>query len=217
MVLARVFSSDTLTSNGFIVVSNDFNYAIGIIKESFSGDVTIFPKPFKEQKDMLVDDVEELMESAYLTGDERLFIIKSDSYSAIVQNKLLKLLEEPPNGVKFCLLVASKAALLPTVRSRLSECEIKTKKNSELESVDFSKIDANFMFETLKKSESMSKEEAKEYLYALLQGYVNVSKKNEPYKNSQKLDIFDTAFKLLTLNTPPKIVFSALLAKVTAK
>jgi len=215
--LARVFSPDILSSNGFIVVSNDFNYAIGIIKGSFNKDVIIFPKPFKEQKDMLVDDAFELMEAAYLTGDERLFIIKSDSYSSVVQNKLLKLLEEPPRGVKFCLLVASKAALLPTVRSRLSECEIKTEKSFTQESVDFSKIDANFMFETLKKCESMSKDEAKEYLYALLQGYVNAPQKKESYRNSQKLDIFDTAFKLLTLNTPPKIVFSALLAKVTAK
>lgn len=215
--MARVFSPDILNSNGFIVISNDFNYAIGIIRDSFSKDTIIFPKPFKEQKDMLVEDVEELMESAYLTGDERLFIIKSDSYSSIVQNKLLKLLEEPPNGVKFCLLVASKAAILPTVRSRLCECKINSEKSFEQESINFLKIDANFMFETLKRCESMSKDEAKEYLYALLQGYANTPKTKESYKNSKKLDIFDTAFKLLTLNTPPKIVFSALLAKVTAK
>lgn len=215
--MARAFSPDILRSNAFYVVSNDFNHSLGIIKEAFGKDILIFPKPFKEQKDILVDDVEELMEAAYLTGDERLFIIKSDDYSAVVQNKLLKLLEEPPSGVKFCLLARSKAVLLPTVRSRLTNCTIIVKKEPLYDPIDLSRIDAAFLFETLKETESMSKEEAKEYLYALLEGYKGVKTKKEPFKNAQKLKLFDTAFKLLTLNTPPKLVFSAILAKASAK
>jgi len=201
-----------------MAVSNDFEYAIELVKNSFSGTVFVFPKPFKEQKDLLVEDVEELMESAYLTGDEeRLFVIKSENYSTIVQNKLLKLLEEPPNGIKFCLLVSSKAALLPTVRSRLSECEIKTKKIVQDISIDFSKLNAEIVFDTLKRCESLNKEEAKAYLYMLLDAYKRVPQKKEPHKNSQKLEVFDTAFKLLSLNTPPRVVFGAIFAKLTAK
>lgn len=200
------------------MVSNDFEHAFEVIKKSFEGNVFVFPKPYKEQKDLLVEDVEELMESAYLTSQEqRLFVIKSENYSTIVQNRLLKLLEEPPHGVKFCLLVASKAALLPTVRSRLSECEIKTKKIVQNISVDFSKLSAKIVFDTLKSCESLDKEEAKAYLYMLLDSYKNAPQKKEPQKNMQKLEIFDTAFKLLSLNTPPKVVFATLFAKLTAK
>jgi DNA polymerase-3 subunit delta' len=216
--LAKAFSSDIFSSNGFVVVSNDFEHAMGVIKESFAGSVHIFPKPFKEQKDLLTEDVEELMESAYLTGEEqRLFVIKSENYSTVVQNKLLKLLEEPPHGVKFCLFVASKAALLPTVRSRLSECEIKTKKIAQDISIDFSKLNAQVVFDTLKGCESLNKEEAKAYLYMLLDAYKRTTQKKEPHKNTQKLEIFDTAFKLLSLNTPPRVVFGAVFAKLTAK
>ncbi len=216
--MARAFSSDIFSFNGFVVVSNDFEYALERIKESFNGVVFVFPKPFKEQKDLLVEDVEELIESAYLTGEEsRLFVIKSENYSTIVQNKLLKLLEEPPHGVKFAILVDSKAALLPTVRSRLCECEIKTKKIAQDISIDFAKLNASIVFETLKSCESLNKEEAKAYLYMLLDAYKRLPKKKEPHKNTQKLEIFDTAFKLLSLNTPPRVVFGAVFAKLTAK
>ncbi len=216
--MARGFTTDIFSANGFVAVCNDYEHAISTVKSSFDGAVFIFPKPFKEQKDLLVEDVEELMESAYLTGeDNRLFVIKSENYSTVVQNKLLKLLEEPPNGVKFCLLVASKAALLPTVRSRLSECEIKIKKASLDISIDFAKMSAELMFETLKKCESMNKEEAKEYLYMLLDAYKKAPSKKEPLKNSQKLEIFDAAFKALGLNTSPKVVFATIFAKLTAK
>lgn len=91
--MARGFTTDIFSANGFVAVCNDYEHAISTVKSSFNGAVFIFPKPFKEQKDLLVEDVEELMESAYLTGeDNRLFIIKSENYSTVVQNKLLKLL-----------------------------------------------------------------------------------------------------------------------------
>jgi DNA polymerase-3 subunit delta' len=215
--LARIFSKDLFLSNGFIAVSNDFDSAIESIKAAFWGETLIFPRPFKEQKDILVEDIEELMEAAYLTGEDRLFIIKSDTYSVVVQNKLLKLLEEPPSGIKFCLLVGSKAALLPTVCSRLPICELKTKKNVSLEPIDLSKFSAEGMFEILKKTESMEMEEAKEYLYMLLESYKKMELKKEPLKNMQKLELFDTAFKLLSLNTPPKIIFTTLLARLSLK
>lgn len=216
--MARAFTTDIFSANGFVAVSNDYDYAIEVVKKAFDGAVFIFPKPFKEQKDLLVEDVEELMESAYLTGeDSRLFVIKSESYSTVVQNKLLKLLEEPPSGVKFCVLVSSKAALLPTVRSRLSECEIKTKKLQTQSEFDFAKLSAEALFETLKKCESMNREEAKEYLYMLLESYKNAAHKKEPLKNIHKLEIFDNAFKLLNLNTPPKVIFATLFARLSAK
>ena len=215
--MARIFSKDLFLSNGFIAVSNDFDSAIDSIKSAFDGEVLIFPKPFKEQKDILVDDIEELMEAAYLTGEERLFVLKSETYSVVVQNKLLKLLEEPPAGIKFCLLVNSKAALLPTVCSRLSICELKTKKEASLEPIDLSRFSAEGMFEILKKTESMDREEAKEYLYMLLESYKKTHPKKEPLKNTQKLELFDTAFKLLSLNTPPKVIFTTLLARLSLK
>lgn len=57
--------------------------------------------------------------------DKKLFIISGfDGASPIFQNKLLKILEEPPQGVYFLLGVTSLAPVLPTVRSRVKLLEI---------------------------------------------------------------------------------------------
>ncbi len=215
--MSREFSEGIFAANGFIVVSNNFEYAEKVLRATFKGDILVFPKPFKEQKDLLVEDVEDILEAAYLTGDDRLFVLKSDTYSPVVQNRLLKLLEEPPRGVKFAIFVESKAALLPTVRSRLLLCEIKSKETMQMEIVDFSKLKPAGLFEVLKKTEKMNKEEAREYLYAVLDAYKRVPKSKEPLKNTEKLELFDTAFRLLSLNTPPKAVFAALLTKLILK
>lgn len=57
--------------------------------------------------------------------DKKLFIISDfDGASPIFQNKLLKILEEPPQGVYFLLGVTSLSPVLPTVRSRVKLLEI---------------------------------------------------------------------------------------------
>jgi len=57
--------------------------------------------------------------------DKKLFIISDfDGASPIFQNKLLKILEEPPQGVYFLLGVTTLSPVLPTVRSRVKLLEI---------------------------------------------------------------------------------------------
>ena len=95
-----------------------------IMEESFA-DVKVFPdegkKPSVADADAIVAD------SALrpLEGDIKLYIFSHfDTASALVQNKLLKLLEEPPQGVYFLLGVTSFAPVLQTVRSRVKLLEI---------------------------------------------------------------------------------------------
>ncbi len=58
-------------------------------------------------------------------GDKKVYIIVGfDTASAVVQNKLLKSLEEPPQGVYFLLGVTSLAPILPTVKSRVKNLSI---------------------------------------------------------------------------------------------
>lgn len=57
--------------------------------------------------------------------DKKLFIISGfNDASPIFQNKLLKILEEPPQGVYFLLGVTSLSSVLPTVKSRVKLLEI---------------------------------------------------------------------------------------------
>lgn len=58
-------------------------------------------------------------------GDKKLYILLNfDSATALVQNKLLKTLEEPQEGVHFLLCASSLAPVLDTVKSRARLLEI---------------------------------------------------------------------------------------------
>ena len=70
-----------------------------------------------------VDDVRKIEDEAYLApneADSKVFILEdADEYNVQSQNALLKIIEEPPKGVKFVMTASSVGAILPTVRSRV--------------------------------------------------------------------------------------------------
>lgn len=74
---------------------------------------------------LTADDCAEIVEESTLRpveGAEKLFVLdRFHTASAIVQNKLLKLLEEPPEGVHFLLGAEAEFAVLPTVLSRVKK------------------------------------------------------------------------------------------------
>lgn len=85
---------------------------------------------FYPQKDgaVLAEDVNALIEESYLRpveSNKKIFIInKAETMNASAQNKLLKTLEEPPNGVHIILGATSEFPLLSTVKSRVKKLEI---------------------------------------------------------------------------------------------
>ena len=92
--------------------------------QSFA-DCHFFPESGKR---FSVEDAEKISEECTLKpveGDKKLFVIGDFAEAtAPAQNKLLKLLEEPPQGVYFLLATTSSYAVLPTVLSRTKKLEI---------------------------------------------------------------------------------------------
>ena len=74
-------------------------------------------------KNTTVEQVRGIENEAYLAPNEaelKVFVLDdADLYSAYTQNALLKIIEEPPENVKFILTASSRASLLATVRSRV--------------------------------------------------------------------------------------------------
>lgn len=69
-----------------------------------------------------IDDARELRDRAQrkaLTREGRIFAVFAPNMTADAQNALLKVLEEPPAGAVFFILVPSPHMLLPTLRSRM--------------------------------------------------------------------------------------------------
>ena len=94
-----------------------------LIDEDAFSDCLCFPA---EGKKLTVEDAEKIREEALLSpieGDRKVFIL-SDFAEANVQtqNKLLKLLEEPPKGVKFVLTASSAVFLFQFRRA----CDVRT-------------------------------------------------------------------------------------------
>lgn len=95
------------------------------IKSGNHPDVKIFPLKDK----LLVSDSEQIVEESFIKpifANKKIFIIKNiDNSMDSAQNKLLKILEEPPSGVFFILLCENLNLVLPTIRSRCQKHELK--------------------------------------------------------------------------------------------
>ncbi|MCH5148678.1 MAG: hypothetical protein J1G05_04880 [Clostridiales bacterium] len=95
-----------------------------ILNESYP-DLRVYPEAGKK---FMADGAAEIIEDSALRpveGDKKLYIICGfDTASALIQNKLLKSLEEPLEGIHYLLGVTSLAPVLDTVKSRVKLLEI---------------------------------------------------------------------------------------------
>ena len=104
-----------------------------IDNETFS-DCLFFPKAGEK---FMVEDAERITEESSLKpieGEKKAFVICDfDFATPAAQNKLLKLLEEPPEGVVFLLGARTAYPVLPTVLSRVKTLEISPFETAEIE------------------------------------------------------------------------------------
>lgn len=103
-------------------------------------DLIIYPK--NNKKNILVEDIKDLIDKVYLApleSDKKVFVLNNFSSATIqAQNKLLKILEEPPKNVYIIIGATNMGKVLPTIVSRckrtrltsLSENEIKLALNN---------------------------------------------------------------------------------------
>ena len=105
---------------------DDRNRPCGVCRSCRLAENGIHPdviRPEKDKKTVIsIDSVKALRRDAYVrptSGREKIYLFEhAEDLNTEGQNALLKLLEEPPEGVRFILLVPSRSALLPTVLSR---------------------------------------------------------------------------------------------------
>lgn len=88
-------------------------------------DLIIYPQ---NHKNILVEDIKNLIDNIYLApleSNKKVFILNNFSSSTIqAQNKLLKILEEPPKNSYIILNVTNTSKVLPTVLSRCKKIRL---------------------------------------------------------------------------------------------
>lgn len=126
------------TLAGFIAAAalcEEANRPCGVCKTCHLASVGTHPDidvtaPEEKKKNISVDQIDRIREIAHLTphtaSGKVLIIEQADTMNAASQNKLLKVLEEPPQNVHFILLAESSNSLLETVVSRCTVFSLST-------------------------------------------------------------------------------------------
>lgn len=183
--------------------------------ERLTGELSNYRLDVHYAEDFLIEHAKAVTKSAYIAEPSTKFIIMAAlSFNDIVQNALLKILEEPPRNIRFILIVPTKSVLLPTVLSRLPFLRRQPKAHPSLEAViSFRQFDLAAMQNFLKAHERVSKNEAK----ALLEQLCSQAVQDLGTLNLAQAQAFEDGFVLLELNGRPFLVLSALLLQFLPK
>lgn len=99
-------------------------------------DVAYYPK---ESKQMSVKEVEDFISCVYMApyeADRHVFVLRdANQIDKNTQNKLLKILEEPPAGTYIILLASEEYNILPTIKSRARIVRVPLMEQNEIREV----------------------------------------------------------------------------------
>ncbi len=163
----------------------------------------------------LVEDVKLAIEKAYLANQERtILILAADNFSEVVQNRLLKIIEEPPPNKEFILMFPSKAIILPTIRSRLPITVLDEVSSAEVLTLQMQSLDIRAVYDFVQEHARISASKAK----ILLEQIGAAAIMSQRYDMDEKsLDLMRDAVKVLDRGSPPAFVLTAVLLKLLAR
>ncbi len=167
-------------------------------------------------KEFLVEQAKEAIEKAYISSENLNYIILvAPRFSEIAQNRLLKLLEEPPRNKEFILITQSKSALLDTIQSRMPIRVLDDKQEIKTLSLDLENLNLEMVYEFVReRNKKMTTVECK----LLVEQIALEAMKSKSFKmDKSTLDIFSKSIKALEVGSPTTFILSGLLLKLLAK
>jgi len=199
--------------NSTIIVSQDLEFVKKYIVEKIGSKLikTFYADELEKSGEFKIELAKEVVKEAYIAEESTKYIILcAISYNTTVQNSLLKLLEEPPRNIVFIIIVKSKTALLPTIRSRMKIEFLKSDKEPYELNINIKNLSLDEIYRFLKSSKNISKDELKEIIQALL---IELAK-SDIRLTSSELDMFDKSLELCQLNSRPQYILSYLLLTI---
>jgi len=171
--------------------------------------------PIIREKAFKVEDVALALEKAYLASEEhQVILLAGDQFGEVVQNKLLKVIEEPPPGKSFILLFRSKASILPTIRSRLPVTILDEGEEESSLELNLTNLELGSVYGFIQEHNRIGSAEARKIVERLLKEALA----SEAYElDSRALDTFRDAVRALDMGSPVSFVLTAVLLKLLAK
>ncbi len=196
-----------------IIISGDFASVIEELRD-LASDGERFETIIKEDR-FLLEDAALAIEKAYLASAEKIVIVMAAKvFPTITQNKLLKIIEEPPPNKEFIIINPSKSSILPTIRSRLPVVTRDDRTEYERPELDLDDLDIRSVYDFVQKNIRVDAGKAKEDLEYI----VTEAIRSGQYDLDEKsLDMFQNSMKALNVGSPPSFVLTGVLLKLLAR
>jgi DNA polymerase-3 subunit delta' len=171
--------------------------------------------PVIREGNFKVEDVSLVLEKAYLASEEhQVILLAGDQFSDVVQNKLLKVIEEPPPKKSFILLFRSKAAILPTIRSRLPIRILDEGEEAIPLELDLKRLDVEKVYDFVQSHSRLKSDEARRLVERMLKEALASGAYD---LDERALDLFRDAVRALDMGSPVAFVLTAVLLKLLAR
>ncbi len=158
------------------------------------------------EENFKIEHAKAVVSEAYISESQTKYIVLAAlEFTAVAQNSLLKLLEEPPVNIEFIIISPTKSNLLPTVRSRLPILKHNTSHEKISISLNLARIDYKEVFAFLKENARVKKNDAKELVEAL---FYKATVEDKLILTTSQIESFDKAYRLLDLNSRPQSVLA---------
>lgn len=162
-----------------------------------------------------VSDAKTAIEKAYMASDETTVIILSDkAFTPLVQNKLLKVIEEPPKNKVFILVTESKSTVLATIKSRLPITVLSEKKEEEALGLDIMQLSLGSVYEFVQAHKRTDARSMKMLIERIVKEAISSQKFDLDEKS---LTLFSNTYVALDMGSPPQFILNALLLKLLAR
>ena len=163
-------------------------------------------------KEFLVEQAQEAIAKAYIASENLNYIILvAPRFSEIAQNRLLKLLEEPPRNKAFILITESKSALLDTILSRMPVTILHDSQEEKPFGLDLENLNLAKVYEFIQEKNRVSAVECKVLVEKIYLGAMKSGKFN---LDRSTLNIFSDSIKALEVGSPSSFVLSGVLLKL---
>ncbi len=203
-----------LEATSQIVITNNYQKVIELLKKS-APKGSSFELYIKDEENFLVSDANEVIANAYLASQERVFLILyANSFSEVVQNRLLKIIEEPPKNKEFILITPSKSTLLATITSRLPIFYLKEPKEQIELDLNIENLTLDEVYRFIQNNKRLKGEEASSVIEEIIKRAIS----------SRAYNLDESSFKLfydlrvaLNMGSGAEFILTTLLLKLLAK
>ena len=201
----------TLTSQ--VIISSQIDETITTLEGLRTSERII--KIIEEDKAFSVDDAKVVIAKAYMASEETtVIILGAKVFSPVVQNKLLKIIEEPPKNKVFILITQSKSTILATIKSRLPIVVLSDDKEEDTLGIDIKQLSLATVYEFI---QTHKRTNAKE-MSIIVERIAKEAMNSLAFDLDEKtLSLFSNCTVALDMGSPPQFVLNALLLKLLAR